>query len=169
MLLNSMPSVLIQLLSALDIGGLIVSNDTSTTTERDSETPNPVWGFVIGILGAVTVFLSVRYLHKPWNAGELVYDIGIAAITVAVLEILLLGSIRRLALRKTELDKFMLNLEKSSREFQERAREIGQQVNDIKLDNTQSTVHLIEQVVLTTQRELNKLQIKFDDLARRRP
>jgi hypothetical protein len=143
--------------------------DTSTTNESDKQSPGLFWGFLIGVLGAATIFLSVRYFEKHWSTGELMYDIGIAAITVAVLEILLLGSIRKLTLRKTQWDRLMFDLEESGKQFDKRALEINQQLNDIKLTNTQNTVHVIESTTFAIQSELSFVRAKLDEIQKRLP
>jgi hypothetical protein len=62
------------------------------------------WAIVILGIGIVLIGLSTR-AGKTWDYGEILYDIGMAVFTVALVELMIIRAFKLWANRKTSLER----------------------------------------------------------------
>lgn len=98
------------------------------------------------VLGLGAVGLSV-VLGKDLVLHEVVYEFGVVLLTIALIEQMLVRIIRRLMARQTELERLSAELDESSKRSHEKLEEIGNRLNDIKLDNIFTTIHKMDQLM----------------------
>lgn len=124
---------------------------------------------VVVIIGVATIALSVP-LGKKWNPGEMVPDLGVAVITVALIELLVLRVLRQLALRRTKLEletermlkdieQFRLKLEKDAREWEEKMHNFTLESIESKLDIVKDELDYLTKYM---NDETKEIRVKLD-------
>ena len=90
------------------------------------------------------------------------YEVGFAAMTVALIELLLLPTIRRVSIKKNDLQKIMDESRRFDVELMQKASELEKSIESIKLDNVFTTIHAIQHEQRLIQRELSFIRRKVD-------
>ena len=104
----------------------------------------------LGVCGIVAAVL----LGKPWQLADVVYDLAIALLTIAVVELLIVRVLRELAARKTEIERLTAALEASTERSNRRMEAIDQSMRDVKLDNVFTTLHKMDQLLTLKLKEI---------------
>jgi len=111
--------------------------------------------FGTAILGAGAIALAVR-IGKPWQITEVIYDLGVALLTVALVELLILRVLHALAARRTALEQMMAELAESAERSKRQMEAIDQSMRDIKLDNVASTLRKIDEIQSIKLEEIHR-------------
>ncbi len=69
---------------------------TGDEDERKSDSIAPRWIMILGIFGLLLILISPR-MGKTVSPGEVLYDVGAVALTVALIELVLLRLLTRLS------------------------------------------------------------------------
>lgn len=112
--------------------------------------------FVLTAALGISGIAAAAHLGRPWQLAEVIYDLGIALLIIAVIELLLFRVLRELSARKTEMEKIAAELEASNERSRRTMVALDQSMRDIKLDNVFTTLHKMD--ALITQ--------KLDDIAK---
>lgn len=98
------------------------------------------------VLGLGAIGLSAM-LGKNLVLHEVVYEFGVVLLMIVLIEQMLVRIIRRLMERQTQLERLSTELDESSKRSREKLEEIGNRLNDIKLDNIFTTIHKMDQLM----------------------
>lgn len=108
------------------------------------------------ILGVGSIALAVR-LGKIWEIADVVYDLGVAVLTVALVELLIFRVLRELAARRTALEKLSQELRDLDERHKKQMETFDHAMKDIKLDNVFTTLHKMDEILTLKLEEIHRV------------
>jgi len=120
------------------------------------------WGVLVVVLGVVVIYFSVTRFHEEWKWGKVFYDLGMAIITVGLVELILLNALRALAMKKTAMEELLENFRRIDAKYGEKLAKISESLKELQLEDIQNTVNAIREDLVHKGEELKNIRRKVD-------
>ena len=141
-------------------GGCMAENDDRQSESR-GERFHPGWVILTVALG-VAFILAARRMGKAWSLGEILYDVGVAGITVAIVELLFLRVLGALGARKTKLEKLWDELKESREYWNKKGAELEQTIGGHQIDAIFKNSFEVLTRIQTLAAEMKAIRVHVD-------
>jgi hypothetical protein len=115
---------------------------TNDLEPQSKSAPRAGFVLLLALLG-VAVICIARYAGRPLSPGELIYDLGVAIFTVALIDLFLLRLVAAISSRQTEMEKIAQELRILDANAEKRLVEWDKRFKQLKVDVLQNSVDRI--------------------------